>query len=104
MKPIITVRDGEVDVLERVRTRSKARDRVIELLTQRPVERIAFLHSMATAAEMTEVDRFREAVVARMPGGVSPAHVSVQAIGSSVGPHLGPGCLGAVLLHHRASA
>jgi DegV family protein with EDD domain len=103
-KPIITVRDGLVEVFERVRTRSKARDRVVELLTRRPVERIAFLHTMTTAAELAEVDRFRDMVVARMPGGVDAAHVSVQAVGSSVGPHLGPGCLGAVLLHHSAPA
>jgi DegV family protein with EDD domain len=103
VKLIITVRDGEVDVFERVRTRSKARERTIELLTQRPVERLAFLHSMVTAADMAEVDRFRDEVIARMPGGVDPARVSVQPVGASVGPHLGPGCLGAVLLFHPAS-
>ncbi len=102
-KPIITVRDGLVEVHERVRTRSKARERVIELLTQRPVERIAFLHSMVTAADMVEVDRFRDEVVSRMPGGVDPARVSVQPIGPSIGPHLGPGCLGAVLMFHAAT-
>ncbi len=37
VKPIITIRDGAVDSVEQVRTRSKARERVLELLSDRPV-------------------------------------------------------------------
>jgi hypothetical protein len=46
-----------------------------------------------------DVEAFRDAVVARVPGGIVPAHVSVQLIGPSVGPHLGPACVGAVVLY-----
>ena len=45
IKPIITVTDGLVETADRVRTRAKARERVIELLTARPVEWIAILHT-----------------------------------------------------------
>jgi len=93
VKPIITVRDGLVETEERVRTRSRARERVLELLGHRPVERLAILYTPGADA-----DSFRDDLVARIPGGVDPAHVSVQLVGPSIGPHLGPGCLGGVIL------
>jgi len=96
VKPIITIRDGAVDTVESVRTRSKARVRVLELLSEKPVERIAVLHTIAE-----DVDGFRDELVRRVPGGVDPAHVSIQPVGPSVGPHLGPGGIGAVVLYAR---
>jgi DegV family protein with EDD domain len=97
VKPIITIKDGAVETADRVRTRSKARERVIELLTERPVERLAIL-----STPPSEPESFREEVIARMPGGVDPATVSIQVVGPSVGPHLGPGCLGGVVLYRRS--
>jgi len=96
VKPIITIRDGAVDSVESVRTRSKARERVLELLSERPVERIAVLHTMAD-----DVDGFRDELVRRVRGGIDPTHVSSQPVGPSVGPHLGPGGIGAVVLYAR---
>jgi fatty acid kinase fatty acid binding subunit len=96
VKPIITIKDGAVETAERVRTRSKARERVIELLTSQPVERLAIL-----STPPSEPDSFREEVIARMPDGVDPVAVTIQVIGPSVGPHLGPGCLGGVVLYRR---
>lgn len=93
VKPIITVRDGVVETEERVRTRSRARERVLELLGNRPVERVAILYTPGADA-----GSFRDDLVARIPGGVDPGHVSIQLVGPSIGPHLGPGCLGGVIL------
>lgn len=96
VKPIITIKDSKVEATERVRTRSKARERVIELLTEKPVERLAILY-----APPGEPESFKAEVVARMPGGVDPSTVEIQVIGPSVGPHLGPGCIGGVVLYRR---
>ncbi len=96
IKPIITVVNGVVETADRVRTRAKARERVVDLLTTRPVERIAILHT-----QTPDVAVFREEVVGRLPGGVDPARVSTETVGPSVGPHLGPGCVGAVVLLRR---
>jgi DegV family protein with EDD domain len=96
VKPIITIKDNKVEASERVRTKSKARERVIELLVQKPVDRLAILY-----APPGEPESFRDEVIAAMPGGVDPASVPIQVIGPSVGPHVGPGCIGGVVLYRH---
>jgi len=98
VKPIITVREGLVVTADRVRTRARARERCLELLTARPAERVSILHTMAP-----DVEAFRAELIRRMPGGIDPARVSIQPVGPSVGPHLGPGCLGGVVLLERSA-
>ena len=96
VKPIVTVVDGLVETADRVRTRARALERVIELLATRPVERIAILHT-----GIGDVEAFRASVVSRIPGGVDPDHISIRTIGPSIGPHVGPGALGGVVLLRR---
>ena len=94
VKPIIAVEDGRVDTVDKPRTRSKSRERCIELICARPIERVAILHTMAP-----DVDEFRAEVIRR--SGIDPSTVMVSIVGPSVGPHLGPGCLGAAVLYKR---
>jgi DegV family protein with EDD domain len=92
IKPIITVRDGIVENAERVRTRAKARERCLELLTTRPIERASLLHTT-----QADVEEFHARFLERT--GLDPSMVQVRTVGPSVGPHLGPGCVGAVALY-----
>ena len=94
VKPIIAVENGAVETADKPRTRSKSRERCIELITARPIERVAILHTMAPDA-----DAFRDEVIRRT--GLDPSDVSVSIVGPSVGPHLGPGCVGAAVLYKR---
>jgi DegV family protein with EDD domain len=94
VKPIIAVEDGKVDTADTPRTRSKSRARCIELICARPIERMAILHTMAP-----DIDEFRDEVIRR--AGVDPSTVMVSIVGPSVGPHLGPGCVGAAVLYKR---
>ncbi len=96
VKPIIEVKDGKVEQAAQVRTRGKARETVIDMICVRPIERMAVLHTTNA-----DVEAFRDAIVARVPGGIDPANVSIDLVGPSVGPHLGPGCVGAVALYRR---
>ena len=93
VKPIIRVQDGIVDTVDKVRTRSKARERMIELITERPIERLAILHTISP-----DVEAFRDEVLTRAPE-LSPSAVTIDLVGASVGPHLGPGCVGAAILY-----
>jgi DegV family protein with EDD domain len=91
VKPIITLEDGAVETADKPRTRSKARARLLELLSQAKPERVAVLH-----AQSPDVDDFA-AELARETG-FPREEMTVHLIGSSVGPHVGPGAYGAVIL------
>ena len=93
VKPIIAVANGEVETVDKVRTRSKARERLIELITERPIERLAILHTINP-----DVEAFRDEILARTPG-LDASGVTIGLVGASVGPHVGPGCVGAAILY-----
>lgn len=94
VKPIVTVEDGVVETADRPRTRGKARARLLELLTAKPIEDIAILHAQA---ENIEAFADELATAARFPRD----RITINLIGPSVGPHLGPGAYGAVVLTSR---
>jgi DegV family protein with EDD domain len=94
VKPIIGVDHGVVDIVERVRTRGKARERLLELICARPIERLAILHTMSP-----DIEAFRDEVIARSGSELARDDVTISLVGPSVGPHIGPGCVGAAVLY-----
>jgi DegV family protein with EDD domain len=96
VKPIITIREGVVHTAEKPRTRGKARERVLDLLMRRPVEQLAVLYTPPADGE-----GFRREILLRLSGKLDAGNVSIQPVGASVGPHLGPGCVGGVVLYRR---
>jgi fatty acid kinase fatty acid binding subunit len=100
IKPIITVADGLVEVVEQPRTRSKARARVLERVAGgREVEKAAVLYS---PGEDTDPAAFRDQLLVRLPGAIDPATVMLAPLGPSIGPHIGPRAMGAVVLRRSA--
>jgi fatty acid-binding protein DegV len=91
VKPVITIVDGAVDTADRPRTRGKARARLLELLGTAAPERVAVLHG-----ESPDIEAFSDELAAAT--GFPRERMTVHLIGSSVGPHVGPGAYGAVLL------
>jgi DegV family protein with EDD domain len=91
VKPIITIENGEVETADTPRTRGKARERLLELLTSKPVERAVVLEGMAPDARA-----FADELAAK--AGLDAGSIPVRSIGPSVGPHVGPGAYGAVLI------
>jgi DegV family protein with EDD domain len=91
IKPIITITDGVVETADRPRTRSKARARLLELLSEAKPERIAVLHGQSP-----DVESFATELAGAT--GFPREKMSIHLIGSSVGPHVGPGAYGAVVM------
>lgn len=90
MKPILAIQDGRVEGVDRIRTKSKAQDRVLELTTEKiagrtPV-RLATLH--ANAAEDAR------ALLARAEQALNPVESIFTEVSPTVGTHAGPGTVG----------
>ncbi|MDP8904291.1 MAG: DegV family protein [Chloroflexota bacterium] len=91
VKPIITLEDGSVQTADKPRTRGKARARLLELLGAVPAQRVAVLH-----ARSPDLDAFADELADRLS--FPRQEMTISLIGSSVGPHVGPGAYGAVIL------
>lgn len=90
LKPILEVVDGALEATERVRTKRKALDRLVELLTERVGGRtplhLSVLH--ANAAEDAK------ALLAEATQRLKPAETALTDVSPAVGTHTGPGTLG----------
>ncbi len=90
LKPILEVVNGALEGVERVRTKGKAMERLVEIMVERvggrkPV-RLAVLHANApeAAKELLEVGSKR----------VNPIETTLTDVSPAVGTHTGPGTLG----------
>ncbi len=93
VKPVLHVTDGRVVALEKVRTFSRALNRIVqhavEVADGRPVD--VAVHHLA-APERAQ--RLTDQLTARLPG-IRELHVSE--IGAAIGAHVGPGAVGVVV-------
>lgn len=90
LKPILAIQDGRVEGIERIRTKSKAQDRVLELciekVNRRSPVRLATLH--ANAAEDAR------ALLTRAEQALDPVESIFTEVSPTVGTHAGPGTVG----------
>jgi DegV family protein with EDD domain len=90
LKPILAIQDGRVEGIERIRAKSKAQDRVLELcvekVNRRSPVRLATLH--ADAAEDAK------ALLIRAEQALNPIESIFTEVSPTVGIHAGPGTVG----------
>lgn len=87
IRPIVTVREGEVLLLERVRTRPAGLRRLVEMVAAAgPLERVAVLH----AGTPREAEQVAEALSPVFPR----EQIVVTAAGQVTITHVGPGAVG----------
>ena len=91
IKPILTIRDGKLDMLEKIRTRKKAWARAVELAVQsageNPIEQMSIVHTNALdyAHEFETLLRERLAC---------PEEIIITGLTAGMSVHTGPGFVG----------
>jgi DegV family protein with EDD domain len=96
VKPLLRLADGRIELLEKVRTASKAISRLEEIVVEQSGTRrvaLAVHHLAAPDRAATLADRLRE----RLPGLET---LVVSEVGAVIGAHAGPGLLGVVVSPH----
>ncbi|MBU4225259.1 MAG: DegV family protein [Chloroflexi bacterium] len=90
IKPVLEVRDGRVESVEKVRTKSKAMARVVELVVEKVAGRtpvhLATLHANAE----NDAKTLLESAVAQL----HPVETILASVSPVVGTHAGPGTVG----------
>ena len=90
IKPILELRDGRIESIDKVRTKSKAIDRMIDLVAQhvagRTPVRLATLHANAE----TEARAALDAAVLQL----QPIETVFASVSPVIGTHAGPGTIG----------
>ena len=87
IKPILFLNEGRIDVLEKVRTAKKAKNRLLGIVAERvnhdsPVHAVVF-HAAAAA----EAERMREELARRY----APAELLICELSPVIASHVGPG-------------
>jgi len=89
-KPVLNVKDGKVDALERVRTKKKAVDYIINVVAERTADKgpvhLAAIHANAES----EAKELLEAAQAR----IKPVESMITPVSPAIGTHTGPGTVG----------
>jgi DegV family protein with EDD domain len=90
LKPLLEVRDGRVEALEKVRTRAKARERLLEVVEERVKGkknlRLATLHASA--------EEDAQSLLVEAAKRMHPIEQHLTAVSPAVGTHAGPGTVG----------
>ena len=95
LKPILAVKEGKVEGVERIRTKSKAHDRVLELVAEqvkgKSNVRLATLHANSAEDAKSLLDR--------AAAQLSPVETIFTEVSPVVGTHAGPGTVGLAYIH-----
>ena len=87
IKPVLEMRDGKIEALERIRTKQKAIQRVVEVVTER-IKGNAPIHLAATHAN-SESDALSLLEAARLQ--LDPIETYCCPLSPVIGTHVGPG-------------
>ncbi len=90
LKPILSIQDGKVEAMERIRTKGKALERLLEIVAEKTAGksqvRLASLHANAAVEGKEVLDRAVKLI--------NPVESIFTSVSPVVGTHTGPGTIG----------
>jgi fatty acid-binding protein DegV len=90
LKPLLELRDGRIESIEKVRTKGKAINRMVELVIERTAGRIpvrlATLHANAESEA--------KSALAMAASQLNPIEQILASVSPVIGTHAGPGTVG----------
>ncbi|MBI5954218.1 MAG: DegV family protein [Chloroflexi bacterium] len=92
LKPILTIKDGKVEGIERIRTKSKAHDRLLELAA----ERLEGKQNVRLATVHANAREDAQALLTRATQQFNPVETVCSDLSPVIGTHTGPGTIGLV--------
>jgi DegV family protein with EDD domain len=95
IKPILEMKEGLIEAVDQVRTRTRALDRMIELITEKaggekPL-RMAVIHS--------NVPELARKLMEEIQAEFSPEEIYISELSPVIGTHVGPGTLAIACMH-----
>jgi DegV family protein with EDD domain len=90
LKPILTLKEGKVEGTERIRTKSKVHDRLLELVAEKVQGRQNIRLSTVHANALGDA----EALLARATQQLNPVETICTELSPVIGTHTGPGTVG----------
>lgn len=94
MKPILQMNNGKIEALERVRTKSKALDRLVELI----VERCAGKGPVRIAAPNSQASDEARQVIEKIKQRLDVTESMIAELSPVIGTHVGPGTVSIAFL------
>ena len=86
IKPVLFVKNGKIEPLDKVRTQKRAMQRIVDELEQlQPIEWLGVSHNCAEDAAAKMTDLLKE--------NFDVANITIVQNGAVIGLHAGPGCL-----------
>lgn len=99
LKPLLELRDGRIEAVERVRTQSKAIDRLLDLVEAKIANQTGPIRLCAVHANAPkECEALLEKAVKRFPTSLV-ADAVISTVSPVLGTHAGPGALGLAYMH-----
>lgn len=93
LKPILELREGKIESIDKVRTMNKALDRLIEILKAKVDNQYPVRISVQHANALKEAELFLEKITTKFPANTI-VETMISEVSPAIGTHTGPGLLG----------
>jgi DegV family protein with EDD domain len=90
LKPLLELRDGRIESIEKIRTKGKAINRMIELI----VERIAWRNPVRLATLHANAEAEAKSALETAAAQLNPVEQILASVSPAIGTHAGPGTVG----------